>query len=212
MYGDESSTSSRNWNENSDESPTKRMKSRGSMSLPVEVIEELIASYLHTHDLPELGLTTPWWSVEGEGTDAVQGVTYRNSKWNVWEIDLTTEDPSDCGSTSETLNTCGATEDYGVSRMSIEEIREIAAQEQPVAAEERQQHAAWEDDKLRCESRTIRMERGKRVRGWKSSWNIRVLKWHKRAGNHMNNNENEKTAVSGGEVEDRRVAEADPRM
>ncbi|KAF4145208.1 hypothetical protein GN958_ATG05609 [Phytophthora infestans] len=116
MYDDESSTNSRSLSENSDGPPTKKMKSRGSMSLPIEVVEELIASYLHTHVSPELDLPTPWWSVEGEGTDAVRGVTYWNSKWNAWEIDMTEEDQSDCGSTSKTLSICGAKEDFGSER------------------------------------------------------------------------------------------------
>ncbi|KAF4147803.1 hypothetical protein GN958_ATG03158 [Phytophthora infestans] len=76
MYDDESSTNSRSLSENSDGSPTKKTKSRGSMSLPIEVVEELIAPYLHTHVSPELDLPTPWWNVEGEGTDALRGVTY----------------------------------------------------------------------------------------------------------------------------------------
>ncbi|KAF4040053.1 hypothetical protein GN244_ATG07708 [Phytophthora infestans] len=52
MYDDESSTSSRNLYESSDGSLTKKTKIRGSMSLPVEVVEELIVSYLHTHVSP----------------------------------------------------------------------------------------------------------------------------------------------------------------
>ncbi|KAF4037432.1 hypothetical protein GN244_ATG10474 [Phytophthora infestans] len=116
MYDDESSTNSRSLSENSDGPPTKKMKSRVSMSLPIEVVEELIASYLHTYVSPELDLPTPWWSVEGEGTDAVRGVTYWNSKWSAWEIDMTEEDQSDCGSTSKTLSICGAKEDFGSER------------------------------------------------------------------------------------------------
>eukprot|EP00644_Phytophthora_capsici_P016672 jgi/Phyca11/19339/fgenesh1_pg.PHYCAscaffold_47_\ len=102
MYDDESSTNSKNSNENSDESPTKKTN-RGSMSLP----------------------------------------------WSAWEIDLREKDQSDCGSTSGTLNNCGAKDDYGATSMRIEEIRKIVAQEPPAPVEGPRQRIKGEDDNLR---------------------------------------------------------------
>eukprot|EP00644_Phytophthora_capsici_P007133 jgi/Phyca11/16764/fgenesh1_pg.PHYCAscaffold_22_\ len=66
---------------------------------------------------------------------------------HTWEIDLREKDQSDCGSTSGTLNNCGAKDDYGATSMRIEEIKKIVAQEPPLT-----NHMNYKKEQMTVES------------------------------------------------------------
>eukprot|EP00644_Phytophthora_capsici_P003106 jgi/Phyca11/102602/e_gw1.7.544.1 len=136
-YSSETSTTLKSLNVNFAESPTKKMKSRGDTCSQGEEDAESIALYQDSHVSPRSSLMKPWWNVDGEDIGRGLGVTSWNSRLNVWEIDLTEEEPSASGSTKVTMSSCGSREECRPSQQIAAARAEIAGTYQ----EERDQPA-----------------------------------------------------------------------
>ncbi|ETP27615.1 hypothetical protein F442_23109 [Phytophthora nicotianae P10297] len=121
----ESPMNLQNWSENSVKWPMKKMKGPGCMSSQGKAGEELTALYPENLDSREYRLPKPWWSVEGEGYERVQGVTCWNSKWNVWVIDLVMDDLSDSGLTNAITSSSGMKEGFAQTKMTSEKAAQV---------------------------------------------------------------------------------------